>query len=192
MLTIYVEYDIIYMMFIYQTYIYGGIHMGTVPEYTKNAAKRYNEKFDRLAVNLPKGTRERIKNLTGMSGNAYISKVVLDDLERLEKESILYASEKPIESKENTRPDETKSEKIKTEAEKLAELQALVDAASVDNQKHIEEAEKAHEERLEQERKGRKEEYMAIINALRNGETTDNPEKEQLRQESIARTGYDF
>ncbi len=166
--------------------------MGTVPEYTKNAAKRYNEKFDRLAVNLPKGTRERIKNLTGMSGNAYISKVVLDDLERLEKESILYASEKPIESKENTRPDETKSEKIKTEAEKLAELQALVDAASVDNQKHIEEAEKAHEERLEQERKGRKEEYMAIINALRNGETTDNPEKEQLRQESIARTGYDF
>ena len=87
--------------------------MGTVPEYTKNAAKRYNEKFDRLAVNLPKGTRERIKNLTGMSGNAYISKVVLDDLERLEKESILYASEKPIESKENTRPDETKSEKIR-------------------------------------------------------------------------------
>lgn len=57
--------------------------MGT-PQYTKDAIKRYNAKFDRLAVNLPKGTKERIKALTGKSGNAYITALVLDDLGRLE------------------------------------------------------------------------------------------------------------
>ena len=57
----------------------------TTPQYTKDAINRYNAKFDRLAVNLPKGTKERIKTLTGKSGNAYICELVLDDLERLEK-----------------------------------------------------------------------------------------------------------
>ena len=56
----------------------------TTPQYTKDAINRYNAKFDRLAVNLPKGTKERIKKLTGKSGNAYISELVLDDLDRLE------------------------------------------------------------------------------------------------------------
>ena len=59
----------------------------TTPQYTKDAINRYNAKFDRLAVNLPKGTKERIKTLTGKSGNAYICELVLDDLERLENES---------------------------------------------------------------------------------------------------------
>lgn len=58
--------------------------MAKIPQYTKNAIKRYNAKFDRLAVNLPKGTKERIKALTGKSGNAYITALVLDDLDRLE------------------------------------------------------------------------------------------------------------
>ncbi len=58
--------------------------MARVPQYTKDAINRYNSKFDRLAVNLPKGTKERIKALTGKSGNAYIAALVLDDLDRLE------------------------------------------------------------------------------------------------------------
>lgn len=42
-----------------------------------------NEKYkDRIQVNLPKGTRDLIKELTGLSGNAYISKLVLEDLEK--------------------------------------------------------------------------------------------------------------
>ena len=57
----------------------------TTPQYTKDAINRYNAKFDRLAVNLPKGTKERIKKLTGKSGNAYICELVLDDLDRLEQ-----------------------------------------------------------------------------------------------------------
>ena len=56
------------------------------PQYTKDAIKRYNAKFDRIAVNLPKGTKERIKELTGISCNAYISELVLNNLEQLEKQ----------------------------------------------------------------------------------------------------------
>ena len=58
------------------------------PQYTKDAINRYNSKFDRIAVNLPKGTKERIKELTGMSCNAYISELVLKDLEQREKEEL--------------------------------------------------------------------------------------------------------
>ena len=54
------------------------------PEYTKRAINKYNEKFDRIAVNLPKGTKERIKDLTGESCNAYISKLVMESLEKIE------------------------------------------------------------------------------------------------------------
>ena len=59
--------------------------MGRTPEYTKNAINKYNAKFDRVAVNLPKGTKERIKELTGKSCNAYLSELALADLESLEK-----------------------------------------------------------------------------------------------------------
>ena len=61
--------------------------MAKTPEYTKNAINNYNAKFDRIAVNLPKGTKERIKELTGKSCNAYISALVIADLERLENGS---------------------------------------------------------------------------------------------------------
>lgn len=58
--------------------------MGVTPEYTKKAINKYNSKFDRIAVNLPIGTKERIKELTCKSCNAYISDLVLAELERLE------------------------------------------------------------------------------------------------------------
>ena len=62
--------------------------MATTPEYTKKAINKYNAKFDRIAVNLPKGTKERIKNLTGESCNAFVSTLVLKELERLESSSV--------------------------------------------------------------------------------------------------------
>lgn len=58
--------------------------MGKVPEYNLRAINKYNAKFDRIAVNLPKGTKERIKELTGKSCNAYLSELALVDLDRLE------------------------------------------------------------------------------------------------------------
>ena len=62
--------------------------MGVTPEYTKKAINKYNSKFDRIAVNLPIGTKERIKELTGKSCNAYISDLVLSELERLENNKL--------------------------------------------------------------------------------------------------------
>lgn len=53
---------------------------------TINAVNKYNEKFDRIVFNAPKGTKERIKALTGTSCNAYVSKLVTAELDRLEKE----------------------------------------------------------------------------------------------------------
>ena len=47
-------------------------------EYIKNA-------FDRVSVALPKGTKERIK-ATGSSINNYIVALVIEDLERREKD----------------------------------------------------------------------------------------------------------
>lgn len=62
--------------------------MGNTPEYTKRAINNYNAKFDRIAVNMPKGTKERIKELTGKSCNAFISALVLAELERLEASTV--------------------------------------------------------------------------------------------------------
>lgn len=58
--------------------------MNKTPDYNLKAVQNYNSKFDRVAVNLPKGTKEKIKELTGKSCNAYISELVLADIARLE------------------------------------------------------------------------------------------------------------
>lgn len=46
-------------------------------EYIKNS-------YDRISVTLPKGTKDRI-NATGESVNGYITRLVLEDLERQEQ-----------------------------------------------------------------------------------------------------------
>lgn len=61
--------------------------MSKTPEYTKRAIQNYNNKWDRIAVNLPIGTKERIKMLTGRSCNAFISELVIKELDRIENET---------------------------------------------------------------------------------------------------------
>ena len=56
-----------------------------VPEYTKRAIQKYNDKFDRIAVNLPKGTKDEIRELTGQSCNAWIAGLALAELEKIKK-----------------------------------------------------------------------------------------------------------
>lgn len=73
--------------------------MGKVPEYNLRAINKYNAKFDRIAVNLPKGTKERIKELTGKSCNAYLSELALADLDRLEVKAGQTGTEEPAEDK---------------------------------------------------------------------------------------------
>ena len=78
-----------------------------------------------MAVNLPKGTKEKIKELTGKSCNAYISELVLADIERLENKEPQDASGA-----------ETGSETVKStpvaEAPQNVDLQALFNAYGKD------------------------------------------------------------
>lgn len=60
--------------------------MGNTPEYTKRAIRNYNNKFDRVAVNLPKGSKDRIKELTSKSCNVFLVELALKELDRLETE----------------------------------------------------------------------------------------------------------
>lgn len=57
------------------------------PEYTRNAQKRYAEKFEHCSCNLPPGTKDRIKAVTDESINQFINRLVLTEIERLESES---------------------------------------------------------------------------------------------------------
>lgn len=59
--------------------------MAKTAEYTKKAIQKYNQKFDRVAVNLPKGTKERIFAATGKSCNAWINEIVAAELVKIEK-----------------------------------------------------------------------------------------------------------
>ena len=52
------------------------------PEYTRNAVKRYNDKFDKVLIRLPKGAAEEIKTRTGKSCNQYFNDLYTDDLKR--------------------------------------------------------------------------------------------------------------
>ena len=99
--------------------------MNKTPDYNLKAVQNYNSKFDRVAVNLPKGTKEKIKELTGKSCNAYISELVLADIERLEN--------KPPQDASGA---ETVSEIVKSapaaEAPQNVDLQALCAVYSKD------------------------------------------------------------
>ena len=57
-------------------------------EYLTNRYKKQNdrikEEYDRISVTLPKGTKDRIK-AQGLTVNGYINKLVLEDLEKLER-----------------------------------------------------------------------------------------------------------
>ena len=56
-------------------------------DYTRRAIDKYNSKFDRVAANLPKGTKERIKAVAGnLSAGAFVVRATLAELERLEAE----------------------------------------------------------------------------------------------------------
>lgn len=60
--------------------------MSKTPEYTKKATKKYISKFDVCQVRVKKGTFDRIRAITTESLNGYISRLILEDLERIEQE----------------------------------------------------------------------------------------------------------
>lgn len=64
---------------------------------TRKAIKKYNEKFERMTVRMPKGTIERIKSVTNESYNAYVNRLIFEDLGKVQNANI---------SKETRREDE--------------------------------------------------------------------------------------
>ena len=57
----------------------------TVSKAAQRATAKYQkEKYDRVNVLLPKGTKERIQN-TGETVNSFINKAVVERLEQVEK-----------------------------------------------------------------------------------------------------------
>ena len=58
--------------------------MANLPTDTEKAIKKYDAKFDRTSILLPKGTKERIKALTGKSVSSFVSQAVTAELDRIE------------------------------------------------------------------------------------------------------------
>lgn len=58
----------------------------TQKERVKRQNEHIKENYDRVSITLPKGTTDRIKS-QGFTVNGYINKLVLQDLERLERKS---------------------------------------------------------------------------------------------------------
>jgi len=59
--------------------------MNKTPEYNIRASKTYNAKFDRLTVNTPKGTKERIQAITDEPLSVYVNRLIEEDLQRVER-----------------------------------------------------------------------------------------------------------
>lgn len=57
------------------------------PDYMLKAINNYNEKFDRIAVNLPKGSKEWIKENTRKSANAFFNELFTEYKNRIENET---------------------------------------------------------------------------------------------------------
>ena len=54
--------------------------MSKTPPYIKEAVKKYNQKFERFTISTPKGTKEAIKAHTTESINAYINRLIKEDI----------------------------------------------------------------------------------------------------------------
>jgi hypothetical protein len=66
-----------------------------MPEYTekqkeqrRKAVATYMKTVDRVNCQLPLGTKERIKDLTGKSCNAFIKETVLNELNKIERKKV--------------------------------------------------------------------------------------------------------
>lgn len=51
------------------------------PEYTRKAIAKYQSKFDRININLPKGLKDQVKAATGESINGLVVRLLIEALE---------------------------------------------------------------------------------------------------------------
>lgn len=52
------------------------------PEYTRKAIAKYQAKFDRVNINLPRGLKDQIKAATGESINGLVVRLLMEVLEK--------------------------------------------------------------------------------------------------------------
>ena len=161
--------------------------MAKTAEYTRKAIDKYRNQYDFINLRFPKGTKERLEEM-GITNNDLVDECLrfIDDVYEAMKEDA-----QPDETAEDTsRPQEPPKTDARTEADRLAELQAMIDAKRADQeeQKRRKEEEKAREkqervqelenyvremkENVERERKERQDGYSqipeeAFIQALR-------------------------
>lgn len=60
--------------------------MAVTPEYTRKAIEKYNAKFERIQINAPKGTKDKIKS-TGETVPGLINRLLVEYFEKLEEGS---------------------------------------------------------------------------------------------------------
>ena len=70
-----------------------------IPEYTRKAIAKYQSKFDRVNINLPKGLKDQIKASTGDSINGLVVRLLM---EVLEKNGTPYVAPVETDQDENT------------------------------------------------------------------------------------------
>ncbi len=84
--------------------------------YTRKAIDDYNAKKDKILLTFNKGTKERIEKLTGKKATAFISGLVLAELERLES-----GTDQPKESEEIPEAEEKARAWIAEQEKKIRE-----------------------------------------------------------------------
>jgi hypothetical protein len=52
------------------------------PEYTRKAIAKYQSKFDRVNINLPRGLKDQVKAATGESVNSLVVRLLIAELEK--------------------------------------------------------------------------------------------------------------
>ena len=140
------------------------------------------EKYDRISVVLPDKTKERIKELTGKSCNAYISDLVLADLNRLENGGAVTESlQQTLEQKPQNGFKLTiyeQNELLHQKQKEIAELRA--------KQAQEEEPKETEEERIE-----RLKHEQVILNELKAKNGIVEQPKEFIRMQSLINANID-
>lgn len=165
----------------------------SVSEAQKRATAAYEKKnYDKILVRFAKGTKERIANQS-KSVNAYIIRAVIEKLERDEHKETQITDQTAREPQiipelfaddNSCIKQETSENEANNEVERLAGIQALIDAQRSEEKAQEEKIQKMREERKEQQA----EEFREMMRKRRSGETSgEDQEKEQIRQDTIAR-----
>lgn len=181
-----------------------------VSEAQKRATAKYEkENYDKVLVRFSKGTKKRIERQSE-SVNAYIIQAVIERLEADEDETL----QEPIHATQNAeikpktvktdksiketekyeiKADTTPQQDEKTEEQKMAELQAMIDKKRAEQKEREKLVKQAQEQRAAEKREEEQVEVNNILDRILSGsDPEEDAEKETMRQETIAKANCPF